>query len=129
RRRPPALGDRRPFAPRCLGPPGLWRVGSEVPRRSRPGAPRPIPYGERGLPVRVIAWCSEKGGTAKTTSCVNVAFALAAAGRRVLVIDLDPQGNASLVLLGGEPPAPPTAGAVLLEEDTAASAVRPTATP
>jgi chromosome partitioning protein len=81
------------------------------------------------LPVRVIAWCSEKGGTAKTTSAVNVAFALARAGSRVLVVDLDPQANASLVLLGGEPATPPTIGAVLLEDADAIAAIRPTATP
>ena len=42
--------------------------------------------------MRKIAFYSQKGGTGKTTSCVNVAGALAAAGRRVLIVDLD--GNA-----------------------------------
>ena len=79
--------------------------------------------------MRVIAWCSEKGGTGKSTSAINTAAALAKAGNRVLVVDLDPQGNTSLVFLRGEAAAPPTVGAVLVGEADAGEAVRPTATP
>ena len=48
--------------------------------------------------MKSIALMSEKGGTGKTTSLLNLASGMARAGRKVLVVDADPQANATMVL-------------------------------
>jgi chromosome partitioning protein len=70
------------------------------------------------IPQRVIAMVNNKGGVGKTTCALNIAAGLARKDRRVLIVDVDPQANASLVLLGSKLfELPRSLYDVLLEQD------------
>jgi chromosome partitioning protein len=70
-------------------------------------------------PVRVIAMMNQKGGVGKTTTTVNLAAAIARMGRKVLIVDLDPQAHATLHVAGEreDDPDQPTVYDLMLDPD------------
>src|SRR4051794_34734030 len=71
-------------------------------KRPVPTFPEPQPLLEHG-PARIVSVCNQKGGVGKTTTTINLGAALAEQGRRVLLVDFDPQGALSVGLGKGDP--------------------------
>jgi chromosome partitioning protein len=95
-------------------------------------APEVIPLAGRipnPQPPRVIAIANQKGGVGKTTTAINLGTALAAIGEQVLILDLDPQGNASTGLGIDRRSRRHSTYDVLMGEATLRDAVLPTAVP
>ena len=127
-----AMGDGRPEVP---APPV---VIPDIPRNQADtpiGRAAEAAVGVRGLAdrqswprparCRVMTIANQKGGVGKTTTAVNLAASLALHGSRVLVIDLDPQGNASTALDVDHHAGVPSVYDVLVEDRPLAEVIRP----
>jgi chromosome partitioning protein len=84
---------------------------------------------KEGEVSHIIAIANQKGGVGKTTTSINLGAYLAKQGQKVLIVDLDPQGNSSSGLAIAKNQLPSTAYNVLVEDAPAVSAIQPTGVP
>jgi chromosome partitioning protein len=96
---------------------------------AREPAPVPEPVPPAPRQPRVLVLANQKGGVGKTTTAINLGTALAAIGERVLIVDLDPQGNASTGLGIGQRDRLRSTYDVLMGEVAVRDAIRETAVP
>jgi chromosome partitioning protein len=94
-----------------------------------PDLDRPAEKPADGISPRVLVLANQKGGVGKTTTAINLGTALAAIGERVLIIDLDPQGNASTGLGIDRKARASSSYDVLVGERSLTQIVTPTAVP
>ncbi len=75
---------------------------------------------------KIVAFLNQKGGVGKTTTCVNMAGYLATMGKKVLLLDIDPQGNASSNLGIEKESKPKTIYNVIVDDNTIEEVILPT---
>ena len=75
---------------------------------------------------KIVAFLNQKGGVGKTTTCVNMSAYLASMGKKVLLLDIDPQGNASSNLGIDKESKPKTIYDVIVDDNSIEEVILPT---
>ena len=74
----------------------------------------------------IVSFSNQKGGVGKTTTCVNMAAYIAAEGKKVLLVDMDPQGNATTGLGFSKSSLEQSIYSVLIDDEKALENIMPT---